>query len=233
MIKLSPSRLKTFRQCPRCFWLLINKNIKLPESIFPSLPSGMDLVFKRWYDAHRIRRQLPPELLGKISESLYPDQAQLDAWRSTFKGLRLEIDGVLVSGAIDELLIDPQDFQLSVLDFKTRGFPPKSDGREFYGDQQDIYSLLFQSNGYPMSDHGYLIYYWPEIMREDGHPAATDFNCQVCRLEVSPARALDLIQSAIDCLKDPLPEMGTECDCCRFLEESGAFMIGAGNLHPS
>ena len=31
-------------ECPRCFWLQIVKNIKRPQGIFPSLPSGMDQV---------------------------------------------------------------------------------------------------------------------------------------------------------------------------------------------
>ncbi|GAI53572.1 unnamed protein product, partial [marine sediment metagenome] len=43
-IRLSPSALNLFLQCPRCFWLEKNKGIKRPRGIFPSLPSGMDSV---------------------------------------------------------------------------------------------------------------------------------------------------------------------------------------------
>src|SRR3989344_4511673 len=45
--KFSPSSLSLLKDCPRCFWLNFNKNIKRPDSIFPSLPSGMDKILKK------------------------------------------------------------------------------------------------------------------------------------------------------------------------------------------
>jgi len=47
-IRLSPSSLNLFLECPRCFWLDKNKGIKRPRGIFPSLPSGMDSVIKKY-----------------------------------------------------------------------------------------------------------------------------------------------------------------------------------------
>jgi len=48
--KFSPSSLSLLKDCPRCFWLKFNKNITRPESIFPSLPSGMDKILKEHFD---------------------------------------------------------------------------------------------------------------------------------------------------------------------------------------
>lgn len=45
-IKLSPSTISLFMECPRCFWLQFNKNIHRSRDIFPSLPGGMDGVIK-------------------------------------------------------------------------------------------------------------------------------------------------------------------------------------------
>ena len=63
---LSPSALGLFKNCPRCFWLEKVKNIKRPRGIFPSLPGGMDAVIKTYFDTFRAKKELPPELDGKI-----------------------------------------------------------------------------------------------------------------------------------------------------------------------
>ena len=60
--KFSPSSLSLLKDCSRCFWLNFNKEIKRPDSIFPSLPSGMDRVLKAHFDSFRDRKLLPPEL---------------------------------------------------------------------------------------------------------------------------------------------------------------------------
>ncbi len=66
-IKLSPSTIGLFLECPYCFWLQFNKIIHGPRGIFPSLPSGMDTVIKRYYDIYREREALPPEIEGKVN----------------------------------------------------------------------------------------------------------------------------------------------------------------------
>ena len=60
--KLSPSSLCLMEDCPRCFWLQFNKNIRRPNGIFPSLPSGMDRVLKAHFDSFRDKNELPSEL---------------------------------------------------------------------------------------------------------------------------------------------------------------------------
>jgi len=44
--KFSPSSLSLLKDCPRCFWLRFNRKINRPDSIFPSLPGGMDIMKK-------------------------------------------------------------------------------------------------------------------------------------------------------------------------------------------
>ena len=42
--KLSPNSLNLMKECPKCFWLSQHKVWNRPAGIFPSLPSGMDLI---------------------------------------------------------------------------------------------------------------------------------------------------------------------------------------------
>ncbi|MEM3126988.1 MAG: hypothetical protein QW331_02890 [Candidatus Woesearchaeota archaeon] len=50
------------KECPRCFWLAFNKDIKRPDTVFPSLPSGMDKILKEHFDKFMRKGELPPEL---------------------------------------------------------------------------------------------------------------------------------------------------------------------------
>lgn len=63
---LSPSTLGLYKNCPRCFWLHINKGHKRPNGIFPSLPGGMDLVIKKYFDKYG--DSLPLEIVGKVRD---------------------------------------------------------------------------------------------------------------------------------------------------------------------
>ena len=61
-IKLSPSTINLFLECPRCFWFEKAKGIKRPRGIFPSLPGGMDRVIKESFDGFPAKQTLPSEL---------------------------------------------------------------------------------------------------------------------------------------------------------------------------
>ena len=126
-IKLSPSRLNLFLECPRCFWLDLVKGIKRPSGPFPSLPSGMDGILKNHFDSFMKKGKLPPELMSTECEhnkcTLFKDEDKLKIWRSNFKGLEYldKKSGILLRGAVDNILVKGK--KLIVLDFKTRGYP--------------------------------------------------------------------------------------------------------------
>ena len=61
-LKLSPSSLNLFLECPRCFWLYKVKGVGRPDGIFPSLPNGMDKILKEHFDRFMEKGELPPEL---------------------------------------------------------------------------------------------------------------------------------------------------------------------------
>lgn len=80
-LTLSNSRLGLCTECPRCFWLDIHAGIKRSYTIFPSLPGGLNLLFKRYYDRFRNRRELPPEVKEKLPGRLLSDTRTIDLWR--------------------------------------------------------------------------------------------------------------------------------------------------------
>src|SRR3989338_6047630 len=105
--KFSPSSLRLLEDCPRCFWLHFNKNIKRPDSIFPSLPSGMDRILKVHFDSFMKKGMLPPELHSLNGEvKLFDDENLLKIWRNNLKGITWsDEDSNLFRGAIDNILV--------------------------------------------------------------------------------------------------------------------------------
>jgi len=130
----SPSSLSLLKECPKCFWLHFNKNIRRPNGIFPSLPSGMDRILKVHFDSYRDKNELPPELKKLKGVRLFNNIELLKTWRNNIKGIQYkDKNGNLIRGAVDNLL--EKGSKLIVLDYKTRGFPLKEDTAEHYPDK--------------------------------------------------------------------------------------------------
>lgn len=218
MIKVSPSGISTLLECPRCLWLEINESKKRPRGIFPSLPGGMDNVFKDYFDEYRERGELPPEIEGKVDGVLFPDTKKLSAWREfNFGrgGMRKEFPeyDIVVAGAIDELLV-ASDGKYIPFDFKTRGYPTKEDTHEHYRMQLDLYALLFKENGMEPADYGYLLFFWPEHYSM----GMANFKTELITLDVSPSRARSTLKKVQDIVKGPIPEAHERCEYCMYRE---------------
>lgn len=220
MFRISPTTgLNLFRDCPRCFWLHYNERVHRPRGIFPSLPGGMDLVIKKHFD--KFRGSLPPEISGKVEGQLVPDVELLNKWRDWRTGLEYydkERDAVLF-GALDDCLIS--DNQYIPIDYKTRGFPPKEgDSERYYQTQIDTYALLLNENGFKVKDFAYLIYYYPEEVRENG---IVKFNIKPVRISTDLERAKKTFENAVDFLKGPIPKEHSNCEYCSWISDRLGF----------
>jgi CRISPR/Cas system-associated exonuclease Cas4 (RecB family) len=207
-IKLSPSSLNLFVECPRCFWLQIN-GISRPSGAFPSLPSGMDSILKKHFDKFMERNQLPPELKELKEYKLFNDKELLKIWRSNFKGLEYQDKGVLLHGAIDNLLIKGK--KLVVLDYKTRGFPLKEDTHEHYIMQMSVYNFLLRKNGYQTVDYSYLLFYHPSHVLETGEVI---FNTDLVKIKTSVKEGEKLFLKAVELINSECPEKTKGCEWC-------------------
>ncbi len=225
MIRLSPTTgLNLYRECPRCFWLHYNKRVQRPRGIFPSLPSGMDLVIKKYFDQYR--GSLPPELHGKVEGQLLKDTALMDKWRDWRTGLEYvdqEI-GATLFGALDDCLtlsqtptegLFEQEVRYIPLDYKTKGSAPRDgDSERYYQTQLDAYALMLNSNGFLVADFAYLIYYYPARVEKNG---LVHFNIEPVRVSTSVDRVKKLFAEAVSVLKGPQPKRHENCEYCVWL----------------
>lgn len=212
-IKLSPSTLNLFLDCPRCFWLDKVKNIKRPRGIFPSLPGGMDRVIKAHFDTFRASKSLPSELSGSDFEgvALFGDQMKLEQWRNWRTGLVYhDSPEVLLSGALDDLLV--KDGQFIPFDYKTKGsVTTREDAVKYYQNQLDCYTLLLHENKMPAAGFAFLLYYSPKKVSEQG---AVLFELQAIKIPTDPERARATLRNAAALLKGALPRENGFCEYC-------------------
>lgn len=216
MYKVSPSLIGYLLECPRCLWLYFNRGVKRPRGLFPSLPDGMDEIFKAYFDQYREKGKLPPEIAGKINARLFDDMAKLNIWRNIDfgrGGFRAEFRefNILLSGAIDELLVRP-DGTYIVLDFKTRGYPTKEDTHSHYKDQLNLYALLLEENNLPPYKFGYLLFFWPEKYG----PGRAKFKTKLIGLEISPSQGRETLKQVQKIIKGKKPPAKSECEYCGY-----------------
>lgn len=220
LIRLSPtSGLNLFKECPRCFWLHHHENVKRPQGPFPSLPGGMDLVIKDYFDQYR--GSLPPELRGKVDGALMEDNDLMNVWRNWRTGLAYKNPDLNAElfGALDECLVI--DGKYAPLDYKTRGSPPRpGDSERYYQTQLDSYSLMLRESGYPAADHGYLVYYFPLKVERDG---VVHFSVYPVRMPLHADRAKDIFFRAVACLRDAVPKKHTGCIYCDWVVRLAEF----------
>lgn len=216
LIKVSPSGVSFLLECPRCLWLHFNEEVKRPRGAYPSLPDGMDNVFKKYFDEFRTRGELPPEIDGKVDGKLFNDNKQLHVWREfNFGrgGIRAEFPelNMVVAGAIDDLVIST-DGKFVPFDFKTRGYPTKEDTHEHYRYQLDLYSLLFQKNGRAPADYGYLLFFWPSSY----NLGQASFETNLIKMDVSPSRGYSVLEKVHAIVNGPIPDTHGSCEYCLY-----------------
>lgn len=210
-LRLSPSSINLFIDCPRCFWLQFNKGIKRPAGIFPSLPGGMDIIIKKYFDSFRAKGKLPPELEGKVEGKLLDDLDLMKQWRNWRSGLSFVDGEVKLGGALDDCLVNGDAYV--PVDYKTRGFDLKEDSSAIYENQLATYNLLLERNGYKQSGAAYLVYYIPKEVAGAGK---INFKIEVVEMNADPEKAYKVFRAAVKCLDGPEPAAGDTCNYCGY-----------------
>lgn len=213
---ISPSLIGSLLECPLCLWRHYNEGIKRPDGIFPSLPSGMDNIIKKYFDTYRTKNSIPPEISGNVQGTLFNDLKKLNTWRTNWQGISYNFKelNITLKGAIDELIILSNN-EFVPFDFKTRGYPLKDDTHMHYQTQLDMYALLFNKNGYKVADYGYLLFFWPDEYAMGN----TKFNTQLVKLNLDLDRGYSILKKAFDILNGPRPKAAENCQYCIYKAE--------------
>ena len=202
--ELSATKLNLLKDCPRCFWLLMNKNFKRPSGLRSSVPVKMDSIIKRYFNSYR-GNILPPILNGQINGRL-----------AVGIPLTLRYDtgnGIILWGRPDDYL-ELNDLNIAVLDHKTASQAPKA-VHPSYQLQMDVYSYLLKKNGYKTSNKAYLIYFTPDhCILHNG----MKINCSVIEVTTDINHVENLISIAQKNLNGPIPDSSEKCEYCGWVQ---------------
>jgi len=231
-IALSKTAIDKFLSCPRCFFLKYRHKLDQPEMISSKLWKGCERVTIAHYEKHRQAKTTPPNLIGQVPEGAIPyqgDRIDLKSLRYWGKGLRFEVDGVLVSTALDDMLQweSAGGRRYAVVDYKSKSKATDEKATaQLYQTQADIFDLAANTNEYPTDGFVYFDYHFPIEIERGEQPGNTfqRWGSQVIALNVDHARIKKIILDAAACLDSEIPDSGEKCPVCSYVSERKALM---------
>ena len=219
--RVSPSSLKLFLQCKRCFYLDVVMGLKRPDGIFPSLPSGMDKILKEHFDRFAIKGELPPEIKDHAHIDgcvLFDDLNLLEHWRSKSKGIQYTDpgSGIILKGCVDNII--KKGDKLIVLDYKTKGYSIKDTDPKYNQDQMDFYNFLLRKNNYQTEDFAFLLYYYPNKVMPTGEII---FDTNLVKIPTDIENASKIFKEAIELLQSTqIPPKDKNCKFCSYKDQN-------------
>lgn len=161
--KLSRSKIDLFIECPRCFYIDNKLGVARPRGFPFNLNTAVDILLKKEFDIHRIGKTAHP-LMKQYGVDAVPFQhKELNIWRENFEGIQYfdEKSGLLISGAIDDVWVNPKG-ELIVVDYKATSKDEKvsldAEWQDGYKRQMEIYQWLLRRKGFKVSNTGYFVY---------------------------------------------------------------------------
>lgn len=219
--RLSRSKIDLFVACPRCFYIDNKLGTARPPGYPFSLNVAVDKLLKKEFDIHRAAKT-PHPLMKAYQLDLVPFQdSRMDVWRENFKGIEVSHTptGFTVSGAIDDLWVDPKGM-VHVVDYKATAKDAEvtldAEWQDGYKRQMEVYQWLLRETGLAVSDVGYFVYVNGKTDRAafDGR---LEFDIKIIPYEGSADWIEKVLKDIKACLQsDLIPEVGTSCDYCTY-----------------
>jgi len=208
--------------CPRCFWLKLHCDGKLPFAVFPGIFASIDGLTKKVTAAHFAKHDRLPTWfseLGDIIEIIPVPHHSKFQWQDP-------ATGIVLSGAPDEL-VRKRDGSLVIPDYKTSKFSKTQDAlAPLYRTQLNSYAAIAERIGLGKVSGLALIYFEPktevdaesidEVCSVDGFNMR--FRAKVLPVALEPDSILPLLARAREIFDLQFPPTGRAgCKDCGLL----------------
>lgn len=219
--KLSRAKIDLFLECPCCFYLDRKLGVAPPGGPPFTLNNAVDELWKDEFDVHRAAGTPHPIAVKNYIKATPFQHEKIDDWRNNRRGLTYlhEPTQLLVSGALDEIWVTPDD-KLIVVDVKATSKQSEvnldADWQISYKRQMEIYQWLLERNGFTVSKIGYFIYC--NGRRDDAsNGMRLAFDVKVIPYEGDHAWIEPTLYAVRSCLtSDKLPIPNSHCKMCRY-----------------
>lgn len=219
--KISRSKIESFLQCPRCFYIDRRLGVTQPPGFPFNLNSAVDILLKKEFDIHRAKKQTHPLLRNYGVDAIPYSHPNIDEWRDTFKGIRYyhQETNLIISGAIDDVWVNPNK-ELIIVDYKATSKDSEvtidAEWQNGYKRQMEIYQWLFRRNDFSVSNVGYFVYCNGKRDRE-AFDGKLEFDVKLIPYEGSTDWIDNAIKNLYACLRSGrLPNPGSACDFCSY-----------------
>lgn len=237
--KLSRSKIELFTNCQRCFYIDNKLGAKRPSMPAFLINTAVDTQLKNEFDAYRRDGKAHPFQEEFKIEAIPAPHDKLNTWRENFEGVIYNDPetGMTISGAIDDLWINPKTGEYIVVDYKaTAKDQPKTqldgayDGA--YRKQMEIYQWLLRKNGLKVSDTGYFVYCTGRA-NQDTFDKVIEFDVVLIPYTGDDSWVSGVIGKIKKCLdSNDMPPSGPDCEYCMWfnarteLEQANSFVKG-------
>ena len=162
--KISRSKIESFIQCKRCFFMDRKLKIAQPPGFPFNLNSAVDNLLKNEFDHYRALQQAHPYMIENKIAAIPYQHEKLNTWRENFKGVSFDHEELNfhLFGAVDDLWISTEDDSLIVVDYKATSkasdITLDAEWQMSYKRQMEFYQYLLRKNGFKVSNTGYFVY---------------------------------------------------------------------------
>jgi hypothetical protein len=222
MIKISRSKIDLFLECPRCFYLDIQKKIKRPPGFPFNLNNAVDMLLKKEFDRHRVAGTKHPLQIEFNIDAVPANHPMLDKWRQSMQHgvIYQDIERDLhIYGGIDDLWINSEG-EYHVVDYKATAkdspVTELADWTAGYKRQMEVYQWLLRKNGLKVSNTAYFVY-CTGINSADSFNNKIEFHSHIIPYEGNDSWIDQTINDLHICLSNPrIPSKNETCQYCNF-----------------
>lgn len=221
--RLSRSKIDLFINCPRCFYIDNKMGTARPRGFPFNLNSAVDTLLKKEFDIHRAATTSHPLMKSYGLDAVPFAHPKMDEWRDALRAgiqFRHEATGMLISGGIDDVWVNPQG-ELIIADYKATSKEEEvnldADWQDGYKRQMEIYQWLFRKNGFAVSPTGYFVYANGQTDRE-AFDGKLEFDIKLIPYTGNTDWIEQTILDIKKCLdSDQIPPASSECEYCSYI----------------
>lgn len=224
-LRISRSKVDLFIQCPKCFWLNINKKISRPSGPPFSLNVAVDHLFKNEFDQYR-GICAPPRLTKEGMNFIPAQNPYLDQWRENFKGVTRIYGAINIEffGAIDDLWVDQNGVHY-VVDYKATSKTDEvnlnADWQISYKRQVEFYQWLLRGNNLVISDQAWFVY-TNGIKDSEPFDDLLKFKTKLISYQGNSSWVEPTLDKLIECIHSTeAPAPNYDCEYCNYVIKRG------------
>ena len=214
--------------CKRCFYIDNKIGTSRPKGYPFNLNSAVDKLLKKEFDIHRVAGSHHPLLKSYGLDAVPFNDPRMDEWRDALKrGIQYKHPetGMLISGAIDDVWINPAG-ELIIVDYKATSKDEEvnldAEWQNGYKRQMEVYQWLFRKNGFKVSDTGYFVYVNGQTDRPS-FDSKLEFDVKLIPYTGNTDWIENIILSIKQCLDDDrIPKASENCDYCMYIDAVAA-----------